>query len=142
MPARSSVFERRWIADGALLLLTALNNAMNKSNTSEKSPVGPAGGAGLRELTQGEQTRFGKLVARNARRRALQESGRAVYLDTREISDRLSFHQESVRRIIRAGRLPARRCGKRLRVALADFEAFVGAHPVGEGVAMRQGVNS
>ena len=47
-----------------------------------------------------------------------------TYLSTNQLHERWGFHKESVRRMIREGRLSAVRFGKRLRVSLADIEAF------------------
>jgi len=47
------------------------------------------------------------------------------YLSPRQIHFRWSCHEESIRRMIRNGRLPAIRFGnRRLRVAMADVEAY------------------
>lgn len=51
-----------------------------------------------------------------------------TYLSSRQLHKRWNFHQESVRRIIREGRLPAVRIGKRLRVLLSDVEAYEAAN--------------
>lgn len=48
----------------------------------------------------------------------------------RQLAARWSFHEESIRRIIRDGRLPAMRLGKRLRVADADVLAFEHHHRI------------
>lgn len=47
-----------------------------------------------------------------------------------QLAQRWSFATESVRRIIRQGRLPAVRIGKRLLVADSDVEAFENSHKV------------
>jgi len=46
------------------------------------------------------------------------------YLTPYELHQRWSFHVESIRRMVREGRIPAIRIGKRVRVALADVEAY------------------
>jgi excisionase family DNA binding protein len=51
-------------------------------------------------------------------------------LSPRGLATRWSFHVESCRRMIREGRLPALRIGKRLRVKVADVEAFEIAHSI------------
>lgn len=47
-----------------------------------------------------------------------------TFLSTRELSKRWSFHPESVRRMLREGRLPVTKIGKRLRVEVADVLAY------------------
>lgn len=47
-----------------------------------------------------------------------------AFLSSHQLQQRWGFHQESIRRMIREGRLPAVRFGKRLRVSLADIEAY------------------
>lgn len=47
-----------------------------------------------------------------------------VYLSARQLADRWQFHQESVRRMLRAGKLPVVKLGKSVRVALADVLAY------------------
>lgn len=47
-----------------------------------------------------------------------------MYLTPQDLHQRWGFHRESIRRIIREGRVPALRIGKRLRVALSDVEAY------------------
>jgi excisionase family DNA binding protein len=54
-----------------------------------------------------------------------------LFLTPRQLHERWNFHPESIRRIIREGRLPAIRIGKRLRIALADVEAFEAASRIG-----------
>ncbi|MSU37333.1 MAG: DNA-binding protein [Pedosphaera sp.] len=47
------------------------------------------------------------------------------YLSPAQLHQRWQMHQESIRRMIRQGRLPAVRIGRRgLRVALCDVEAY------------------
>lgn len=46
------------------------------------------------------------------------------YITSRQLSERLGYHQESIRRMVREGRLPAIRIGKRLRFSIAAIEAF------------------
>ena len=112
-------------------VLTAFYNAMSNSKSRlGKNPASPISGAGVREATSLDVGQFNQVLEKFLRRRALGEVGESQYLDTREISDRLSFHQESVRRMIRQGRLPATRLGRRLRVSLDDLEAFESAHRV------------
>ena len=47
-----------------------------------------------------------------------------LYLSPRDLSQRWSFHPESIRRMLREGRLPVTKMGKRVRVALADVLAY------------------
>ena len=53
-----------------------------------------------------------------------------VFHNPTQLHHRWSFHAESIRRMIRQGRLPAVRIGKRLLVAHADVEAFEQKNPV------------
>jgi excisionase family DNA binding protein len=46
------------------------------------------------------------------------------YLRPADLRQRWGFHAESIRRMVRQGRLPAIRIGKRLLVATSDVEAF------------------
>lgn len=46
------------------------------------------------------------------------------HLTTRQLSERWGFHHESVRRMIRQGRIPAIRIGGRLRIRVGDVEAI------------------
>ena len=46
------------------------------------------------------------------------------YLSPRELHERWGMHPESIRRIIREGRIGALRIGKRLRVSLEHIEQF------------------
>ena len=92
------------------LVLTVFYNAMSNSKSRlGKNPASPIGGAGVREATSFDVGQFNQLLEKVLQRRALRETGDRQYLDTREISERLAFHQESVRRMIREGRLPATR---------------------------------
>ena len=102
----------------------------NSKSRLERNPAGSIGGAGVREATSFDVGQFNQLLEKFLQRRALRETGERQYLDTRQISERLAFHQESVRRMIREGRLPATRMGKRLRVTLDDLEAFEVGHRV------------
>ena len=52
------------------------------------------------------------------------------HLSPSQLHARWGFHPESIRRMVREGRLPALRIGNRLRVALADVEAHETAHRV------------
>lgn len=52
------------------------------------------------------------------------------YLRPAQLRQRWGFHTESIRRMIRQGRLPAIRIGKRLLVANADVEAFEHNHRI------------
>lgn len=54
----------------------------------------------------------------------------ALYLSSRQLSERLSYHPESIRRMVREGRLPAIRIGKRLRFSMTDIEAYEAASRV------------
>ena len=47
-----------------------------------------------------------------------------LYLSPRQLAARWSFHIESVRRMLREGRLPVTKIGKRVRVAVADVIAY------------------
>lgn len=49
-------------------------------------------------------------------------------LSPRQLAARWSFHEESVRRMVREGRLPAIRFRKHLRIGLEDIRAFELAH--------------
>jgi excisionase family DNA binding protein len=51
-------------------------------------------------------------------------------LSPRQLAARWCFHEESIRRMVREGRLPAIRLGKRLRVALDDILNIEAAHRV------------
>ena len=66
------------------------------------------------------------------------ETTKTFYNPT-QLHHRWSFHPESIRRMIRQGRLPAVRIGKRLLVAQADVEAFEQKNPVvaNKGAASR-----
>ena len=59
------------------------------------------------------------------------------YITAQQLHERWGVHVESARRMTREGRLPAIRIGKRLRIALADVEAYEAANRVnrGKGVA-------
>lgn len=46
------------------------------------------------------------------------------YLNPSQIHLRWGFHPESIRRMVRQGRLPAVRIGRRLLVKQTDLEAF------------------
>jgi excisionase family DNA binding protein len=46
-----------------------------------------------------------------------------------EVAERLNLHVKTVRRFIRAGRLPAKRIGKEYRITRAALEEFSGASP-------------
>ena len=60
-----------------------------------------------------------------------------TFYNPTQLHHRWSFHPESIRRMIRQGRLPAVRIGKRLLVAEADVETFEQKNPVvtNKGVA-------
>lgn len=62
-----------------------------------------------------------------------------TFYNPTQLHHRWSFHPESIRRMIRQGRLPAVRIGKRLLVAQADVEAFEQKNPVvtNKGAASR-----
>ena len=53
-----------------------------------------------------------------------------TFYNPTQLHNRWSFHPESIRRMIRQGRLPAVRIGKRLLVSQADVEAFEQENPV------------
>lgn len=53
-----------------------------------------------------------------------------LYLSPVQLAERVSFHPESIRNMIRQGRLPAVRIGNRLRVPLAEAEKFEQSVPV------------
>ena len=42
-----------------------------------------------------------------------------------EVSAAVGFHEESIRRLIRAGRIPAIRCGRFWRVRQPDFDTIL-----------------
>ncbi len=46
------------------------------------------------------------------------------YLSPKEICARWGLHLETIRRLIRAGKLPAIHFGRLIRVRVADLEAF------------------
>jgi excisionase family DNA binding protein len=52
------------------------------------------------------------------------------HLSPMKLHQRWGFHPESIRRMIRQGRLPAMRIGKRLLIAEADILAFEAAQHV------------
>jgi excisionase family DNA binding protein len=52
------------------------------------------------------------------------------YLSAHQLHLRWGLHTESVRRMTRSGRLPAIRIGKRLRIRLADVEAYESANRI------------
>ncbi len=51
-------------------------------------------------------------------------SAMQTLISPRQLHERWSFHPESIRRMIREGRLPAVRIGKHIRISLTDVEAF------------------
>ena len=51
-----------------------------------------------------------------------------VFLQPQELRSRWHIHIESVRRLIRAGKLPAVKFGGRLRVRLEDVETYEKNH--------------
>lgn len=51
-----------------------------------------------------------------------------VYLSPAQVAERLSFHDESIRRLVRARKLPSLKIGGRTRIALRDVEAFEQSH--------------
>jgi len=57
----------------------------------------------------------------------------ATLLNISQLRERWVLHPESVRRLIRKGKLRAISFGGRLRVRLDDVEAFEKAHQVGAG---------
>lgn len=52
------------------------------------------------------------------------------FLSPAQLHERWSMHPESVRRILRQGRLPAIRIGRRLRVSLKEIETYEAANRV------------
>ena len=52
------------------------------------------------------------------------------FLNPSQLHKRWGFHTESIRRMVRQGRLPAVRIGKRLLVSQSDVEAFEQDHRV------------
>ena len=54
----------------------------------------------------------------------------AQFLSPSQLHERWGFHPESLRRMIREGRLPAIRIGKRLRIPLAEIEAYETANRI------------
>lgn len=65
-----------------------------------------------------------------------------TYLTTKQASERLALHQESVRRLCRSGKIPAIRIGKRLRIPVAELEAIEAANRVGRGYLGKGGTAS
>jgi excisionase family DNA binding protein len=59
----------------------------------------------------------------------------SIYLSPRELSQRWSFHPESIRRMLREGRLPVTKMGKRLRIAIADVLIYEGQNRMQRPVA-------
>ncbi|MBL9213094.1 MAG: helix-turn-helix domain-containing protein [Opitutaceae bacterium] len=55
------------------------------------------------------------------------------FFSPNQLARRWSLHQESVRRMVRDGRLPALRLGKRVRIALHEVEAFEDEHRINRG---------
>ena len=53
-----------------------------------------------------------------------------TFLNPSQLHTRWGFHPESIRRMVRQGRLPAVRIGKRLLVSQTDVEAFEQDHRV------------
>jgi excisionase family DNA binding protein len=51
-----------------------------------------------------------------------------IYINLAELKVRWALHIETIRRMIRAGQLPAVRFGTRLRVRLDDVETFEMTH--------------
>ena len=47
-----------------------------------------------------------------------------TYLTPQQIHNRWGIHTESIRRMVRQGRLPALKIGKRIRVAEKDIQDF------------------
>ena len=64
----------------------------------------------------------------------------ATYLSVDQIRERLGFHPESIRRLIRLGKLPALRIGRRLRINVADLEAFESSRRIVPPVARNSSV--
>ena len=59
-----------------------------------------------------------------------------AYLSTRQLAARWGYHQESIRRLLREGRLPVVRFGKRaLRVSMQAVQAYEMANQVERQVA-------
>jgi excisionase family DNA binding protein len=54
----------------------------------------------------------------------------ATFLSPRQLAERLGFHVESVRRLLRQGRLPSVRIGRRLRVPADALDRFIADHAV------------
>ena len=54
----------------------------------------------------------------------------ATFTTPAQLHKRWGFHCESIRRLIRQGRLPAMRIGRRLLIAEADVLAFENSHRV------------
>lgn len=55
------------------------------------------------------------------------------YLSSEQLHERWGFHAESIRRMIREGRIPATRIGTRLRVAMNDIEAYEARNRINRG---------
>lgn len=64
---------------------------------------------------------------------------KATYISPSDLRERWGFHTESIRRMIRAGRLPAYRFGRRLRVLLADVESYEAAQRINRYVTQPGG---
>jgi excisionase family DNA binding protein len=58
----------------------------------------------------------------------MDNTSESSYLRPAQLSQRWGFHAESVRRMIRQGRLPAVRIGKRLLISQTEVDAFEANH--------------
>lgn len=54
------------------------------------------------------------------------------YLSPNQLHLRWSLHPESIRRIVRKGKIPAIKIGKRLRISLAEVEAYEAANLINQ----------
>ncbi len=55
------------------------------------------------------------------------------YLDAKEAADRLRVHQETIKRLIRGGQLPARKFGNKWLIDRDVFDQFAATYQRGPG---------
>ena len=60
------------------------------------------------------------------------------FLTPAELADRWRWHAESIRRLLRQGRLPSLRLGGKRIIPMADVLAYEAAHLVGHSCQVRQ----
>ena len=53
-------------------------------------------------------------------------------LSVEDVAGKVSVHPETIRRLIRAGELPASMVGSSYRIAPADLDAYLQAHRTGK----------